>query len=138
MSTTVRSGAGCPTGATPPTSWPVAASTNSGDARRTRAAPTSAATLPVSTRWAPLASTSSGSPSASKTRLLAIAPDLAAQRLGRGGGRRHRLVEPADLRLDPAGPQRGDDRSTGGAHRVKTILPFVRPSSIRSKPSRAW
>src|SRR5215470_8222313 len=54
--------------------WPVASRTNSGSARLTRPAPTRRATFPVSTRWAPLVSTSSGAPSALKTRLLAIAP----------------------------------------------------------------
>src|SRR6185437_5869591 len=48
--------------------------TKSGSARLTLSAPTSAATRPVSTRCAPLVSTSSGAPSALKTRLLAIAP----------------------------------------------------------------
>src|SRR6516162_11203627 len=54
--------------------WPVQARTAPASARRTAKAPTSAATLPVSTRWAPLVMTSSGAPSAVKTRLLAIAP----------------------------------------------------------------
>src|SRR5215213_4461126 len=93
-STTVRSGRGCPTGATPPTSCPVAASTNSAVARRTRPAPTRAATLAVSTRCAPLARTSSGAPSASKTRLFAIAPtsqpsaSAAAAAVGTGTSKR--------------------------------------------------
>src|SRR5205823_9555779 len=67
-------GCGWPTGAAPPMTWPVASRRNSGSARFTRPAPTRAATLPVSTRCAPLVSTSSGAPSALKTRLLAIAP----------------------------------------------------------------
>src|SRR5690242_16189928 len=54
--------------------WPVASRTNSGSARLTRPAPTRTATFAVSTRCAPLVSTSSGAPSALKTRLLAIAP----------------------------------------------------------------
>ena len=74
VSTRVRMGAGRPTGATPPMAWPVQARTAPASARRTAKAPTSAATLPVSTRWAPLVMTSSGAPSALKTRLLAIAP----------------------------------------------------------------
>jgi len=74
VSTSVRSGAGCPTGATPPITWPVDWRTNSGSARLTLSAPTRAATRAVSTRCAPLVSTSSGAPSALKTRLLAIAP----------------------------------------------------------------
>ena len=59
--------------------WPVAARTNSAEARRTRATPISAATLPVSTRCAPDVSTSSGTAApaasaASKTSELAIWP----------------------------------------------------------------
>src|SRR5262252_2190799 len=73
-STSVRSGRGWPTGATPPMTWPVASRTNSGSARLTRPAPTRTATFAVSTRCAPLVSTSSGAPSALKIRLLAIAP----------------------------------------------------------------
>jgi hypothetical protein len=73
VSTRVRIGAGCPTGATPPIGWPVHRRTESGSARRTAAALTSAATFPVATRCAPLVITSTGSPSASNTRLLAIA-----------------------------------------------------------------
>jgi hypothetical protein len=53
---------------------PVQARTEAAGARSTMAAPTRAATLEVSTRCAPLVITSSGSPSASKIRLFAIAP----------------------------------------------------------------
>ena len=45
MSTNVRTGAGWPTGATPPIAWPVAARTASGVARSTDATPRRAATL---------------------------------------------------------------------------------------------
>ena len=105
---------GCPTGATPPTSWPVAASTNSGVARRTRSAPTSAATLAVSTRCAPLASTSSGAPSASKTRLFAIAPtaqpsaSAAAAAVGTGTSNRRTSA------ATPPARSAATTRSTGG------------------------
>src|SRR5262252_2665574 len=91
-STSVRSGRGWPTGATPPMTWPVASRTNSGSARLTRPAPTRTATFAVSTRCAPLVSTSSGAPSALKTRLLAIAPTsqpswlAAATAVGAGSG----------------------------------------------------
>ena len=54
--------------------WPVWARTKSGLARVSGGRPCSAATLAVSTRWAPLVSTRTGEPSASKSRLLAIAP----------------------------------------------------------------
>ena len=54
--------------------WPVQARTDLASARDTAEAPISAATRAVSTRCAPLVITSSGSPSAANTRLLAIAP----------------------------------------------------------------
>src|SRR5690606_11492531 len=85
-------GAGWPSGATPPIGWPVAFRTNSGDARRTFRAPTREAPLAVSARCAPLVSTSSGAPSASNSRLLAIAPtsqpscSAAACAVGAGSG----------------------------------------------------
>src|SRR3712207_6034203 len=74
---------------------------------------------------------------------------LAPQRGGRGGRRRHRFLETADVGVDPGGPQRRDHpvhraapvvvaaRTGCPAHSVKTIFPLVRPSSIRAKPSRA-
>jgi len=74
VSTSVRIGAGWPTGATPPMAWPVHSRTERASARPTAEAPTTAATLAVSTRWAPLVMTSSGAPSALKIRLFAIAP----------------------------------------------------------------
>ena len=73
-STSVRIGAGCPTGPTPPITCPVQARTDRASARDTTAAPTREATREVSTRCAPLVITSSGSPSAANTRLFAIAP----------------------------------------------------------------
>lgn len=91
-STSVRIGAGCPTGATPPMTWPVQARTDLASARDTAQAPISAATRAVSTRCAPLVITSSGSPSAANTRLLAMAPTsqpswaAAAAALGAGSG----------------------------------------------------
>lgn len=92
VSTSVRIGAGCPTGATPPMTWPVQARTDLASARDTALAPVSAATRAVSTRCAPLVITSSGPPSAANTRLLAIAPTsqpscaAAAAALGAGSG----------------------------------------------------
>src|SRR5580698_2350557 len=74
MSTSVRIGAGCPTGPTPPMAWPVHSRTAWAEARSTTAAPIREATRDVSTRCAPLVITSSGAPSAAKIRLLAIAP----------------------------------------------------------------
>jgi hypothetical protein len=74
VSTRVRIGAGWPTGATPPMAWPVHSRTERASARCTAEASTSAATRAVSTRWAPLVMTSSGTPSALKIRLFAIAP----------------------------------------------------------------
>ena len=74
VSTSVRIGAGCPTGATPPMAWPVHSRTERASARCTAETPTSAATLVSKTRCAPLVMTSSGAPSALKIRLFAIAP----------------------------------------------------------------
>jgi hypothetical protein len=54
--------------------WPVQVRTERASARCTTETPISAATLTVSTRWAPLVMTSSGAPSALNTRLFAIAP----------------------------------------------------------------
>src|SRR6476469_3926266 len=72
-SSRVRIFSGWPTGATPPTSWPVWARTNSGEARRILPVPSRSATLRTSTLAAPLARMSSGVPSSSNTRLLVIA-----------------------------------------------------------------
>ena len=69
-----RIGAGCATGPTPPIAWPVHSRTERASARVTAAEPVRDATRDVSTRCAPLVITSSGAPSASNTRLLAIAP----------------------------------------------------------------
>ena len=74
VSTSVRIGAGCATGPTPPIAWPVHSRTERASARVTADAPTSDATREVSTRCAPLVITSSGAPSAANTRLFAIAP----------------------------------------------------------------
>ena len=74
LSTSVLTGAGWPTGATPPIAWPVQARTDLASARATDTAPRSAATRAVSTRCAPLVITSRGDPSALNTRLFAIAP----------------------------------------------------------------
>ena len=65
---------GCPVGATPPMTWPVALRTSCGLALVISPAPMLRARMSVSTRAAPLAITSSGSPSHSNTRLLAMAP----------------------------------------------------------------
>src|SRR3954452_24552333 len=73
-STYVGTGAGCANGETPPITWPVWRRTKSGFARRSCGTPMVAATFAVSTRCAPEVSTSTGAPSASKSRLLAIAP----------------------------------------------------------------
>ncbi len=81
VSTSVRTGAGWPTGDTPPMVWPVAVRTNSGVARLTAVTPSSAATLPVSTRCAPEVSTSRGEPSASNNSELAIWPTSMEERL---------------------------------------------------------
>ncbi len=54
--------------------WPVCSRTNSGEARRSAPTPIAAAALAVSTRWAPEVRIRTGLPSASKSRLLAIAP----------------------------------------------------------------
>src|SRR4051794_31605414 len=70
----VGTGDGCPIGDTPPITWPVCRRTNSGLARRSAVTPRVAATFPVSTRWAPEVRISTGAPSASKSRLFAIAP----------------------------------------------------------------
>src|SRR5919205_2789118 len=72
-SSSVRILAGCPTGATPPTSWPVWCRTKSGAARRIRPVPNWEATSLRSTFAAPLARISRGEPSTSNTRLLVIA-----------------------------------------------------------------
>jgi len=74
VSTSVRIGVGCPTGATPPMACPVHSLTERASARPTETAPTSAATRTSETRCAPLVMTSSGAPSALKIRLFAIAP----------------------------------------------------------------
>src|SRR6266404_2574656 len=60
-STSVVSGAGCPSGATPPMAKPVCARTKSASARP-MASPSSAPSFASSTRLAPLVSTSSGRP----------------------------------------------------------------------------
>ena len=67
-------GDGWAIGDTPPITWPVCSRTNSGVARLSFGNPWSLLTLAVSTRWAPEVKISTGVPSASKSRLLAIAP----------------------------------------------------------------
>lgn len=69
----VRSGRGCPTGATPPMACPVAVRTCCAVSRWSVRAPHWGARWLVSTWCAPLVSTSTGSSSAMKTRLLAMA-----------------------------------------------------------------
>ena len=70
----VRTGAGWSRGETPPMTCPVWRRTNSGSARLSRPTPMRSATAAVSTRWAPEVRIRTGSPSASKSRLLAMAP----------------------------------------------------------------
>src|SRR4051794_11114136 len=61
-------------GATPPMTCPVCSRTNSGFARTSLSTPRRADTAPGSTRCAPEGRISTGAPSASKSRLLAMAP----------------------------------------------------------------
>src|SRR5262249_22119374 len=103
-----RTGAGGPPGPAPPITWPVDWRTKSGSARFTFDAPTSSATRPVSTRCAPLVSTSSGAPSALKTRLLAIAPTSQPSRaaavaaVGAGSGSSRTSPDTPSPRSTPA------------------------------------
>ena len=68
----VGTGAGCAIGETPPITCPVCCRTKSLSARVS--GPVVSATLAVSTRCAPEVRISTGAPSLSKSRLLAIAP----------------------------------------------------------------
>ena len=65
-------GRSCPNGGTPPIAYPVAARTSSAAAIRTSATSSASATLSRSIRWRPLATQSTGSPSATNTIALAI------------------------------------------------------------------
>src|SRR5215831_16145406 len=112
VSTSVRMGAGCATGPTPPIAWPVQVRTELASARATTAAPIRDATREVLTRCAPLVITSSGAPSAANTRLFAIAPTshpscfAAAAAVGAGSGSsRTSPVTPSDLST-PANPEK--------------------------------
>ena len=133
VSTSVRTGLGWPSGATPPMACPVCARTNSGVARLSAPSPSSAATLAVSTRCAPEVSTSSGSPSASKISELAIWPTstpsaaaAAAAVLAASGSMRTWLRAPAVARV--GGVQGVLDRGHVGC--MAPILSQAQPGGI--------
>ncbi len=133
VSTRVRIGTGWPTGATPPMACPVHSRTERASARCTAEAPTSAATRVSRTRWAPLVMTSSGAPSALKTRLFAIAPTsqpswaAAVAAVGAGSG---------SSRTWPATPRSrstaaNDAKSTGMTSRLAGPRPARRTDKAR-------
>ena len=70
----------------------------------------------MSTRCAPLVSTSSGAPSALKTRLLAIAPTSQPELGGGGGGGRGGVGQFPDLSGDALFPQHVSDVSGAWMH----------------------
>ena len=128
-STRVLTGLRMPDRRDPPITWPVAARTKSGSARLTAAKPWPAAILAVFTRCAPLVRISSGSPSALKIRLFAIAPTsqpicaAAAAAVGAGSG---------SSLTSPAAPR---DRSVAATCSALGCMPVrYRPASIRAEP----
>src|SRR4051794_13094062 len=116
-------------GATPPIGIPVCRRTKSADARATWGTPSRPATCTSSTRCPPLVSTSSGAPSTSKSRLLAIAPTGMPSCAAAWAAVR---ALPVSSRTWPAAPEAASRSATAATRGcVGRVMPRILPSARR-------